>query len=127
MSHTHSEESAGSHTHKTITLKNKAGTADITATGGISGDNYAQFTPWAYQSQLETSGRITASGTNKHSYNTSDAHTGSNVRIDLAHTHNMEHSHTTDSQGSHTHTINAAGGSEARPVDYTYKIWKRIA
>jgi hypothetical protein len=27
---------------------------------------------------------------------------------------------------SHTHTINSDGGTEARPSNYTIKVWKRI-
>lgn len=43
------------------------------------------------------------------------------------HTHNIEHTHETNSNGSHTHTINSSGGTEARPINFTSKMWKRIA
>ena len=44
-----------------------------------------------------------------------------------------QHSHNTNTKGAHTHSVTAAGtnsnngGTEVRPVDYTYKIWKRTA
>ena len=28
---------------------------------------------------------------------------------------------------SHTHTINPDGGNEARPANYTIKVWKRVS
>lgn len=44
-----------------------------------------------------------------------------------SHAHNFEHKHTTDSRGGHTHTINASGGTESRPFNFTKKIWVRTA
>ncbi len=51
----------------------------------------------------------------------------------FAHTHNIAHTHGTDSQGAHTHSVTAAGsnsdsgGTECRPDNLTVRIWKRTA
>ena len=47
------------------------------------------------------------------------------ISLNVAHTHNMQHNHTVDI--SHTHTISSNGSTEARPNNFTCKIWVRTA
>ncbi|MGD9938610.1 MAG: hypothetical protein AB7T74_02290 [Clostridia bacterium] len=49
---------------------------------------------------------------------------GANLKIDATHTHG-----TGVQSASHSHTVavNADGGTEARPVNYTIRIWERTA
>lgn len=56
-----------------------------------------------------------------------------------AHQHTFAHTHTTDTVNNHKHSLPAntgestefntgsSGSEEARPINFTYKVWKRIA
>jgi hypothetical protein len=60
---------------------------------------------------------ITTEGASKW-WATSDTRSiGRRVYMNIAHTHNYDHKH----------NITADGGTEARPDNYTVRIWKRIA
>lgn len=72
-----------------------------------------------------TSGRFSKGDNISYSPQANVGAQGSKLRLDLSHTHNMQHNHTVDI--SHTHGTDSNGGTESRPVDYTYKIWKRTA
>lgn len=134
VSHNHSEESAGSHSHTTDSLKNKAGTADITTTSGMSANSTGQATSGGTdeigiinRANGATWGNMSKGDNCRYAPYANTGATGSKLKIDVSHVHNMEHSHTTNSAGSHTHTINASGGTETRTVNYSYKVWKRVS
>lgn len=73
---------------------------------GRSGDTYTPYANGNISIDSTYSGSInTGSGNNKNSYH-----------IDVSHTHNMQHKH----------KITADGGNEARPDNYTCKVWIRV-
>ncbi len=144
-------ESAGSHSHTTNTqstssvrtstkIYNSSNT-EITNTGGMSANATGAIR--AYYSDMQREGNITVQASyfsgragGVDSFGSTSNNAG--LKIDVSHTHNMQHNHTvdishthgTDSKGSHTHTINYNGSStdqEARPDNYTIKLWKRTA
>lgn len=118
VSHTHSEESAGSHSHSTNTTKNSAGTANKTLTGWARIHSNVGIINKGYGG---TSGIFSAGTEQNVGVWGNDGVHAYNLNIDAT------HSHTTDSQGSHTHTINSSGGTETRTVNYSYKVWKRVS
>lgn len=126
--HTHTMESAGSHSHTTNTLTNSSGTA-ITQTG-VNNRTHFHALPKMYDNNT--------GGGNYHfdSLNKSVAGdvTYTTGNENQNHTHNFEHKHGTDSQGSHTHTINNAGGlngttqaHDNMPPYIVQYCWRRTA
>ncbi len=153
--HTHTMENAGSHSHTTNTLTNSSGTA-ITTTGnqsanpnfaGSQSHNHAFTMPICTNSAgLGGNGRYF--GTNPlvdyddlpqtQKYNNKLFCAQTTVTISGTttgnHNHNFVHKHGTDSQGSHTHTINNAGGTNGTtqahnnmPPYIVQYCWKRTA
>lgn len=122
---------AGAHTHNTNTLKNLSG-QNITNTQDMSGDKTGQASMQADIGLLNrnsaiVSGRFSKGDNINYAALGNTGTPGSKLKIDLSHTHNFEHYHTTDNKGTHTHTINSNGGIESRPNNFTFKIWVRIA
>lgn len=120
LSHNHSEESAGSHTHTTDSQSTKITTSGEGAHGhtiAVS-QSYAQRTYKKY---------VAANDGGASDYGGSDLGYATSAVSGGAHQHSFPHTHTTDSQGAHTHTINASGGTETRTVNYSYKVWKRVS
>lgn len=94
---------------------------DIAATGPMSANatgsiNFNGGIPWS--DKASKTGNMDYTTVNKNFVAGSNWQTVvSSISNDVAHTHNMEHSHGTTSNG----------GVEARPVDFAYIIWRRIA
>ena len=124
--HTHPMESAGEHSHTTNSLKDINTGLNKTLTGTGGGHTH------------ELWGANTGSTTKRWSetWQGNQGNCGkSNIPCETVadHTHNMEHKHGTDSQGSHTHTINSAGGlngtTQAHDNMPPYRAaycWKRL-
>jgi len=159
--HTHTMENAGSHSHTTNTLTNSSGTA-ITTTGNQSANpNFAGSQSHRHNLYVFTGGK-TAIG-NLYGYTLPASNVGSqsgaayadkptyqpatdnknyisDTTVTIAgtttgnHNHNFEHKHGTDSQGTHKHTINNAGGSSGTtqahnnmPPYIVQYCWKRVS
>ena len=96
---------AGSHKH---------GRGDMEITGSISGLGVTMGASGAcYISNAY-------SGANPRVTSDSDART-----VTFAASRNWTGS--TSENGSHSHTVQAEGGNESRPENYTVRIWKRTA
>ena len=98
----------GSHYHYTISLLDKDTGLNKTNTGAITGDDYAEFNPYGYKNSMSPTGRISQT-TDVSSFNAAGAAVGAKLKINLAHTHDMQHKHKTDDKGAHTHSVTAAG------------------
>jgi len=100
----------GGHSHNTNSLKDKDTGLNKTNTGDMTGDKYAEFNPWGYNNQMSPTGRISQTTTGQNSFISSGAAAvGALVKINLSHTHDMQHTHGTDTKGAHTHSVTAAG------------------
>ena len=148
VSHTHSENSAGVHSHTTI-VQSKSTTGIQSANPSFAGSHIHRHNLYVYTGDkrgisnvypytLPASNVGSADGAayaDKPTYEpAADNKTYiQDTMVTIAgittgdHNHHFEHTHGTDSQGSHTHTIRSSGGTEARPENFTYKIWVRTA
>lgn len=132
VSHTHSEESAGDHSHTTNSLKDINTGLNKTNTGEMTGDTISQAAQssnigFIHRNEGVVSGRFSKGDNVSFSVQANSGAVGCKLKLNLSHTHDMQHKHGTDTQGSHTHTINSSGGTETRTVNYSYKVWKRVS
>lgn len=104
----------------------------------MTGDTISQAAQSAnigfiHRNEGVVSGRFSKGDNVSYSVQGNTGTVGCKLKLNLSHTHDMQHTHGTDTKGAHTHSVTAAGtnsdngGTEVRPVDYTYKIWKRTA
>lgn len=156
LQHTHTftgtavnTDEKGGHSHNTNSLKDKDTGLNKTDTGGMSAHSTGTFSVLNYGngrrkgvlSNVDGSTFTQSSSTDTYSIWGENIACGGggayygmqNTTMTISHTHDMQHVHGTDTKGAHTHSVTAAGsnsnngGTEVRPVDYTYKIWKRTA
>ena len=113
-----------SHSHTTNTLRNKDGTATLTNTSGMSANSSGWFANQGLKrvdaGESARGGFVTASSSSLPNTNFGPAEGGSyknRYDMNISHTHNMEHSHGTTTNG----------GIETRTVNYSYKVWKRVS
>jgi hypothetical protein len=86
----------------------------------MSGDTYANISNLVkiYWTNAVGSGRLSLNGQQGSYSKGSEGDTPHNgFNINLSHTHNYDHKH----------DITADGGTEARPDNYTIRVWKRTA
>lgn len=118
MSHSHTTNSQNETSARTSTKIYNSSNTEITKTGAGGGHTHSLWIG-AIGSTLKAHA-LDWQGNQGNCGKDND-----NIEAVADHTHNMQHNHTVDI--SHTHGTTSNGGNEARPVDYTFKIWKRIA
>ena len=119
LGHSHTTASQSSTSKRTSTNIYNSSNTEITNTGGSGGHSHTVASGTITSTGSISSGTAWYGG----SYGAVDNTGYTSYQGD--HSHNMQHNHTVDI--SHTHTTDSNGGSEARPIDFTFKIWKRIA
>ena len=110
------------HDHGTWTsnVYNTSGTR-VNNTGGMSANAEGNFNAQPNGRSGDTyqpyaNGNVSINSTYSGSINTGNGSSKNSYHINVAHTHDMQHKH----------KITSEGGDEARPDNYTYKVWKRV-
>ena len=137
-SHTHTlggnTGDAGSHSHSTNSTKNSAGTSDKNLTGTYK---FAPDTATLYQNSGCVTGIFSTNSVGSLAYRLQvQGHSGTAYYLGI----DATHSHTTNSVENHKHSLpsntggctafntgDSGSSTESRPVDFTYKVWKRTA
>lgn len=135
-SHTHtlggSTGNAGSHNHTTISQsENKTPATEGTHGHTIYVSNNG--------SQRATKTYVAANDGGASDYGGSNLGTATGSVAGGTHQHTYSHTHTTSTVDAHNHSLptntggctafnsGSSGDTESRPIDFTFKIWKRIA
>ena len=125
LSHSHTTDTQSTTSARTSTKIYNSSNTEISNTGEMSGNTSSKWVMSGNYGATYDNGRITHSVAYSQHGTSWGGHDIVTYTINLSHSHNMQHNHTVDI--SHTHGTTSNGGDEARPIDYTYKIWKRTA
>lgn len=104
----------GNHYHYTVSLLDKDTGLNKTNTGEMTGDTISQAAQSAnvgfiHRNEGVVSGRFSKGDNVSYSVQANTGAVGCKLKLNLSHTHNMEHKHKTDDKGAHTHSVTAAG------------------